>query len=38
MNVIGNAGSAGSGDGQFNRPYGIAVKGNIMYVCEESNN
>ena len=38
IRTIGNAGSYGSGDGQFYTPYGIAVKGDIIYVCEQSNN
>ena len=38
VHTIGNAGSVGSGDGQFYNPYGIALKGDIMYVCEERNN
>ena len=38
IRTIGNAGSAGSGNGQFKKPYGIVVKGDIMYVCEQGNN
>ena len=37
IRTIGNAGSYGTGDGQFYNPYGIAVKGDIMYVCDQSN-
>ena len=33
---IGN-GSHGSGDSQFNSPGGIAIKGDVMYVTDESN-
>ena len=27
----------GSGDGQFSNPYGISIKGDVMYVAEYSN-
>ena len=30
-------GSGGSGDGQFSGPYGISIKGDVMYVAEYSN-
>ena len=30
-------GSGGSGDGQFSVPYGISIKGDVMYVADRSN-
>ena len=30
-------GSGGSGDGQFNGPYGISIKGDVMYVADYGN-
>ena len=33
-NTIGNR---GSGDGQFNCPYGISIKGNVLYVADSHN-
>ena len=30
-------GSGGSGDGQFRGPYGISIKGDVMYVAEYGN-
>ena len=30
-------GSHGSGDGQFNNPYGIFIKGDVMYVADSHN-
>ena len=30
-------GSGGSGDGQFFRPYGISIKGDVMYVADTGN-
>ena len=35
--TIGTAGSANSGNGQFYCPTAIAIRGNVMYVPEESN-
>ena len=31
-------GSIGSGDGQFNKPYGISIKGDVLYVADCGNN
>ena len=31
-------GSSGSGDGQFNRPHGLFIKGDVMYVADYGNN
>eukprot|EP00731_Ephydatia_muelleri_P000396 Em0001g396a len=30
-------GSRGSGDGQFNHPYGLFIKGDVMYVADSCN-
>ena len=30
-------GSGGSGDGQFSYPYGISIKGDVMYVADQGN-
>ena len=30
-------GSGGSGDGQFDAPYGISIKGDVMYVADQGN-
>ena len=30
-------GSSGSGEGQFSNPYGVAVWGDLVYVCDGSN-
>ena len=30
-------GSSGSGDGQFSHPYGISIKGDVLYVADSSN-
>ena len=30
-------GSLGSGDGEFNRPYGVAVEGGFVYVADTNN-
>ncbi len=38
VRTIGTAGGTGTADGQFSNPYGIAVKGDIMYVADTSNN
>ena len=38
IRTIGTAGGNGSADGQFSSPYGIALKGNIMYVADTDNN
>ncbi len=37
IRTIGTAGSTGSADGQFSSPFGIALKGDIMYVADTSN-
>ena len=37
IQTIGSSGSYGSGDGQFYSPMGIAVKGDIMYIADQSN-
>ena len=31
-------GSHGSGDGQFNQPYGLCIKGDVLYVADYGNN
>ena len=35
---FGTGGSYGSADGQFYYPSGVAIRGDVMYVCEDSNN
>eukprot|EP00731_Ephydatia_muelleri_P008008 Em0004g346a len=30
-------GSRGSGDGQFNSPYGVSIKGDVLYVADAGN-
>ncbi len=37
IRTIGTAGRNGSADGQFNGPFGIALKGDIMYVADTNN-
>ena len=37
IRTIGTAGSYGSGDGQFYSPTGIAIRGDVLYIIEESN-
>src|ERR1700722_9784571 len=34
---VGQIGSNGSGNGQFNYPYGIAIKDNQLYVADTGN-
>ena len=38
IHSFGTSGSAGSADGHFNSPSGVAIRGDVMYVCEASNN
>ena len=35
---FGNRGSPGSADGQFSSPTAVAIRGDVMYVCENNNN
>ena len=35
---FGTSGSVGSADGQFYSPIAVAIRGDVMYVCEDSNN
>ena len=37
LRSIGTPGSSGSGDGQFSSPYGIAIRGSVLYVADSSN-
>lgn len=37
IQTIGTAGAAGSGDGQFNHPSGIAINGDVIYVVDLNN-
>ena len=37
LRSIGTPGSSGSGDGQFYNPSGIAIRGSVLYVVDESN-
>ncbi|CAI8023541.1 E3 ubiquitin-protein ligase TRIM71, partial [Geodia barretti] len=37
IHTFGKANSYGSGDGQFYHPSGIAIRGDLMYVCEQTN-
>ena len=37
LRTIGTAGSNGSGDGQFNYPAGIAIRGDVLYIAENTN-
>ena len=30
-------GSGGSGDGQFSSPFGVSIKGDVMYVADTAN-
>ena len=30
-------GSGGSGDGQFSYPFGVSIKGDVMYVADTGN-
>ena len=38
IQTIGSSGSSSSANGRFSSPYGIAVKGDIMYVADQNNN
>ena len=38
VHVFGTAGSYGTADGQFYSPSAVAIKGDLLYVCESSNN
>ena len=35
--TFGTAGKCGSGDGQFYSPSAVAIRGDLMYVCEDNN-
>ena len=37
IHSFGNAGSYGSRDGQFNSPSAVAVRGDLLYVCDRGN-
>ena len=38
LSSLGSFGSTGSGDGQFNKPYGIAYYNNRLYIIDQTNN
>ena len=38
VHVFGTAGSCGTADGQFHSPSAVAIKGDLLYVCESGNN
>ena len=35
--IVRTIGSSGSGDGQFSSPTGIAIRGDVLYIAEDSN-
>jgi len=37
QHTFGTGGSSGSGDNQFSSPAGVAIKGDVMYVSDQSN-
>ena len=37
IHTFGTAGSAGNADGQFDHPCAVAVRGDLLYVCDSSN-
>ena len=38
VHMFGTAGSCGNADGQFHTPSAVAIKGDLLYVCESGNN
>ena len=38
VHMLGTAGSYGTADGQFYNPSAVAIRGDLLYVCESSNN
>ena len=38
VHMFGTAGSYGTADGQFHSPSAVAIKGDLLYVCESGNN